>query len=235
MVHFSSSKNKKVGQIVFFTFCLLSQVLPVIRSGLPSSYGLGFWGPNGHDGIWHLALINHISNPFKILHPSISGELLKNYHPFYDILLSFLSRVSHINSSLWLFQIMPIIMSLSMIILSFQVAKKIFHSRSTAYLLVFLNCFATSFGWIVSFIKDSNFYGESIFWSMQSFSNQLNPPYALSLVIILCLILLILNKNINKNIFLQILLIILTVILPITKPMLPSLGLLYFLSIPFIN
>jgi len=71
------SPKKKIIFIFIFLFCLFIQVIPVIRSGLLYEYGIGFWGPNGHDGIWHLSLINHISNALKINLPIFAGNTIK--------------------------------------------------------------------------------------------------------------------------------------------------------------
>ena len=59
-----SNKKIAIKKIIFsilFLICLFIQVLPVLRSGLKSDNGISFWGPNGHDGIWHLSLINHMT------------------------------------------------------------------------------------------------------------------------------------------------------------------------------
>ena len=39
----------------------LTWSLTMIRSGLLYKFGYGFWGPNGHDGIWHIALANNLT------------------------------------------------------------------------------------------------------------------------------------------------------------------------------
>ena len=51
--------NKWLALIIFFG--IISQSLTTIRSGLLYSYGMGFWGSNGHDGVWHLSLINSLA------------------------------------------------------------------------------------------------------------------------------------------------------------------------------
>jgi hypothetical protein len=211
------SKKQKIIFSIVFIICLFFQLLPVIRSGLKYDYGIGFWGSNGHDAIWHLSLINHISNPFKITLPIYSNALLNNYHPFFDILISYLSKITFINSSLWYFQIFPILSTIIFLVTSFKIGQKLSSNFFGGLLLMFLNSFANSFGWLVSLFRNHQISGESLFWSMQSPSNQLNPPYLLSLIFINILILLLLkNKTFKsfKNIFLIFLLLCLT---PITK------------------
>lgn len=192
--------KKKIVFIIVLLICTFFQVLPVIRSGLNYSYGMGFWGPNGHDGIWHLSLINHINNPSKIILPTMAGENLNNYHPFYDILIKFLSNLSSISTTTLLFQILPIIMAFSFLYLSFLIG---------GYPLMLINTFATSLGPLIG-------KSETSFWSMQSMSNQLNPPFMLSLVFLSYLIYAIYKKKQIKN-YDYILSFLFLSLLPITK------------------
>jgi len=135
MVLPTASKNQKIVFCIIFFLCLFIQVIPVIRSGLTSDYGIGFWGSNGHDGVWHLGLINHISNPLKISMSVFAGEALKNYHPLFDILIAFFSKITFISTSIWLFQIFPLISASLFLLLSFILGRKITGKYSGALLL----------------------------------------------------------------------------------------------------
>lgn len=207
--------RQKIILALVLIICTFSQVLPVIRSGLRYSYGLGFWGPLGHDGIWHLALINQINHPVSIPAPNFSGELLKNYHPFYDILIAFLTRLTAIPASFWLFQLAPIITSLAFLGLSFYLGYRLTSQYLGGLILVFLNTFGNSFGWLVSLVRGQGLGGESLFWSMQSPSTQLNPPFALSLVFLSAVIALTLNSRLKR--LSAFLIVIFLILLPITK------------------
>ena len=210
------SKTKKIIFAFIFTLCFFIQILPVFRSGLEYSYGIGFWGSNGHDAVWHLSLINHLNNPLKIELPIFAGETLKNYHPFFDILIALFSNLTHISSSLWYFQIFPIISTSILLYFAFLIGRRLTSKFSGGLLLMFFTAFANSFGWLVTLFRTGQIGGESLFWSMQSASNQLNPPYVLSLIFIETLIVLITDKKIrptNKNILIFLILIL----TPITK------------------
>jgi len=189
---------KKTVLILIFIFCLVAQIIPVIRSGTNIGSGVGFWGPNGHDGVWHLSLINHIDNPIDINMPIFSGEKLKNYHPFFDIFMAYISKITTISPSYLLFQIFPILSAFFYLFLSFKIGKLITKSDKGGLILMILNTVNNSFGWIINYIKHGNFEGESLFWAMQSPSNQLNPPFILSLVLLLALIYILLSK---KNVY----------------------------------
>jgi hypothetical protein len=211
-----SKKKQKIIFSIVFLFCFLIQILPVIRSGLNYNYGIGFWGSNGHDAIWHLSLINHIDNLFKIKLPIFAGETLNNYHPFYDILIASFSFITHIPSTIWYFQIFPIISTVVLLFSSFILGRNLTSKFKGGILLMFLNSFATSFGWLVTLFRNQTISGESLFWSMQSASNQLNPPFLLSLIFTNLLLILLLNKKNNSKLkwFFILLILILT---PITK------------------
>lgn len=203
--------------IITFFICLFIQVIPVIRSGLKGESGISFWGPNGHDGVWHLSLINHISNPLQINMPMFSGEILKNYHPMFDILIAFLSKFTFISSSFWLFQLFPLISAFLFIYLSFLLGRFLTKSFYGGILLMILNCAGNSFGWLVSLFRSGNLNGESLFWAMQAPSNQLNPPFALSLLLLLLLIYILVKNTGKLSQINQLIIFSILVLLPVIK------------------
>lgn len=160
----------------------------MIRSGLcwdkNCDGGLGFWGANGHDGIWHLSLINNFANG-NLGNPVLSGFPLQNYHIGFDLLLSFIVRLTSIPSNILYFQIIPPILS---ILVGIFVYKFVFiwrKSETESLFALFFVYFGGSMGWLISLIRKKVLEGESMFWSMQSISTLINPPFALSLVLVL--------------------------------------------------
>jgi hypothetical protein len=211
------AKKRRLIFLIIFFICLFVQVIPVIRSGLTTPSGISFWGPNGHDEIWHLSLINHISNPLSIKMPVFSGENLKNYHPFFDILIAYLSKITFINSSFWLFQLFPVISASLFIYFSFRLGLLITQKFSGGIILMILSCAGNSFGWLVSLFRSGSLGGESLFWAMQAPSNQLNPPFALSLLLLTLLIFLLLKNNGKLNKADQLIIFFILVFLPVIK------------------
>lgn len=171
--------------IIIITLSTVFFSLTMLRSGLKYEFGLGFWGPNGHDAIWHLSLINQLKQHIPPQNPIYSGTNLSNYHWGFDFLVAIISKITWINTSILYFQILPIVFSLLIGFLSFKLAFLITKNKITSIFFVLLNYFAGSFGWIYTLIKNHQIGGESLFWSMQSVSTLLNPPFALSLIIIL--------------------------------------------------
>lgn len=156
----------------------------MVRSGIIYPFGMGFWGANGHDGIWHLAVIENLVKG-KLSNPVFSGELLTNYHIGFDLILALINKISRINTSVLYFQIFPIVSSLLIGILVYSFVFNWKKSKIQAIFSTFFVYFAGSFGWIVELVRNKKFGGESMFWSQQAISTLINPPFCLSLIIIL--------------------------------------------------
>lgn len=163
----------------------ISWSLTMIKSGLKYSFGLGFWGANGYDGVWHIALINNLSR-FSLENPVLSGEVVKNYHIGFDVFLALINKLTNIPISYLYFQIFPPIAALIIGGLTYKVIfnwtkdkqSLAIDAKKSALIATFFTYFGGSFAWILGM-------GESTFWSHQSMSTLINPPYALSLIFIL--------------------------------------------------
>jgi hypothetical protein len=194
--------EKKYKKISLFKFVLLGFLIGIgtfvlsmtmVRSGIEREYGVGFWGPNGHDGVWHLALQNQVAKKLPPQNPVFSGEKLVNYHYFYDLLVVWVAKILVLPNSFVYFQLMPVVTAFLIGLFSFMVGFGWKKSYWTGFWLTFFNYFAGSLGWIVTLLRSAEIGGESMFWSMQSISTLINPPFALSLLVILagslCLVL----------------------------------------------
>ena len=164
---------------ILITIGTLVWSVTMVKSGLVYSFGMGFWGPNGHDGVWHLAIISGLSR-FSLAMPIFAGELIKNYHLGFDVLVAFLHLLTSIPSVNLYFQILPPVMAALIGFLVYKLTGNIWS--------VFFTYFGGSLGWILG-------KGESTFWSQQAVSTLLNPPYALSLILLLLLLLLLRKQS----------------------------------------
>lgn len=175
--------------------------LTMVRSGLTYSFGIGFWGANGHDGIWHIALIKSLAKGnFQM--PIFSGWGIQNYHIGFDLLLSYIVRFTKISPSFLYFQIVPPLLALFIGFLTYKFVYLWRKSEGQSLLAVFFVYFGGSFGWLISLISNQGWGGESMFWSQQSISTLINPPFALSLIIILAG-LIYLKKYLEKKLLLN--------------------------------
>ena len=162
----------------------VSLSLAMIKSGLIYDFGMGFWGPNGHDGIWHIALINQLAK-FSLANPVFAGGKLTNYHFGFDLLAALASRLTGLNPVKLYFQILPPSMAVLIGLLVYRFVREWTGSKKSAWWATFFVYFAGSWGWLVSLIKTGRLGGESMFWANQAVSTLINPPYALSLIILL--------------------------------------------------
>lgn len=176
--------NKKVLALIGLGTFLWS--ITMVKSGLcwntPCS-GIGFWGPNGHDGIWHVALAEGLKKGTWNL-PIYSNEVLKNYHVGFDLLLAAASKITSLSVSVFYFQIFPPLFAFFIGLFAFRFVYEWTNSKAKAWWSVFFVYFGGNFGWIVTYFRSGQLGGESMFWAQQSVSTLINPPFALSLCIL---------------------------------------------------
>lgn len=172
----------------------ITWTLTMFKSGLyyPSlgtnGPGLAFWGANGHDGIWHIALAESIKRG-SLANPVFAGFNLQNYHLGFDFILALLSKITFIPTVNLYFQILPLIISVLIGFLTFKFVVLWQKSENAALWSTFFVYFGGSFAWLIG-------RGESAFWSQEAISTLINPPFAMSLIFILAgLIMLIKNKT----------------------------------------
>ena len=155
----------------------LSWSLTMIKSGWNYPYGMGFWGANGHDGIWHIALAQELSKG-SLQIPVFSGQVLQNYHLGFDLLLALFHKITFVPIVNLYFQILPPIFAFLIGWLTYKFVFEWTKSNRSSLLATFFVYFGGSFGWIIG-------KGESVFWSQEAISTLINPPFALSLIFIL--------------------------------------------------
>lgn len=155
----------------------ISWCLTMVKSGLHYSYGLGFWGPNGHDGVWHIALANSLSQG-RFEMPVFGHTAIKNYHLGFDLILAFLHKITFLPINNLYFQVMPVFISIVVGLLLISLMKSWGRTNSEMFWTLFFIYFGSNFAFLIH-------GGESTFWSQQAISTLINPPFALSLVFIL--------------------------------------------------
>lgn len=184
---------------VFITVASLLFSMTMLRSGRLYDFGMGFWGPNGHDGIWHISLIEQLSNGLLPKNPVYSGEVLTGYHWGFDLLAAVVSKITFLSAIDIYFRLLPILLAFLIGILGFKLAFLVTKRKSIAFWFVFLNYFAGSFGWMVTLARNRTIGGESLFWSMQSVSSLINPPFALSIALTFLAMIIWLKKRVDRK------------------------------------
>lgn len=159
----------------------LSWSVTMVKSGWVYKYGLGFWGANGHDGIWHLAIIQGLLRG-NLDMPVFSGENVKNYHLGFDALVALLTKLTGIPAINWYFQIVPPLLAFLIGYLTYKWVAQ-WKGEVSAWWSVFFVYFGGSWAWVLG-------RGESTFWSQQAISTLINPPFALSILVLVSIFIL---------------------------------------------
>ncbi len=160
-------------------------------SGLLYENGLNFWSSQGHDGLWHVSLIEEISRNFPPSMPLYAGHTLTNYHYISDIFMGEFSRLFPFFTSLDLyFRFYPILFSF-LIGLSVYVFVSRIKNSIAALWSVFFTYFCGSFGYIILILKHQfPIGGETMFWASQGNTILGNPPHALGIIYLTTILLL---------------------------------------------
>lgn len=184
------------------------QSLIVARSGFIYDFGVGFWGPTGHDGIWHQALIAQLVSQVPPQNPGFSGTALSNYHYFYDLLVAKTYILSQVPVTDLLYRFYPILFSVLLGFGTYLFLKNILNSKIAILISLYFVYFGGSFGWIVDVIKRKEIGGESAFWVNQPVSMNLNPPFAISLILLISALLIFMHLIKTRNLIASLLLIL---------------------------
>lgn len=166
--------------LTVFIIGIVGQLAIIAPSGIFQNGDLVFWSAHGHDGTWHIALMEEMKKGYPFQNPVFSGERLINYHFFSDIIPSILSKYLPISNVNLYFRIFPFIYSLFLGASVYFLTKKITKNFSASIWAILFTYFAGSFGFIVTYIKNKTIGGESIFWATQPQSSSGNPPQIIS-------------------------------------------------------
>lgn len=177
-------KNKNVFLLVFL-LGIIAQVAVNAPSGIRYADGVYFWSSHGHDGIWHLALMESLTKEsFPFQNPELAGAKLQNYHFFVDLLMSEFHRLFYFSNLDIYFRFMPVLFSVLLGLSSFILVRAWGKSETAGIWAMFFTYFAGSFGYLIYIPTHKSLGGESIFWVSQTHSVLGNPPHASAFIIL---------------------------------------------------
>lgn len=182
--------------LIVFTLGITGQLLVISPSGKFQNGDLVFWSAHGHDGPWHIALMEEVKKGYPFQNPIFADERLVNYHFFSDIAPAMISKYLPINNLDLYFGIFPFFYSLFLGASAYYLTKKLTNNFSASIWAVIFTYFAGSFGYIIG-------RGESVFWATQPQSSSGNPPQIISNFLVLAALyfLVLLLKKKSKSIF----------------------------------
>lgn len=176
---------KTIITLLVFVIGILGQLAIISPSGVFKNGDILFWSSNGHDGMWHIAVMEEMKKNYPWQNPIFAGEKLVNYHFFSDILPSITHRYLKISNLNLYFRIYPFIYSLFLGASVYFLTKRLSNKPNAPIWATIFTYFAGSFGYIVTYIKNNTIGGESIFWATQPQSASGNPPQIISNFIII--------------------------------------------------
>ncbi len=177
-------KAQKV-EIIFFAVVTSIFSLTMILSGWLVDQGLRYYGVNGGDGMWHLALINEMTYAFPPQHPGVAGILLKGYHFYYDFLLAQFQSMFGISSIHLLFHFFPFVISFLWVVGLYGNALHWFQSKVAGYFAVLFGMFGGSFAFLVPLLWKQSISLDDGLGVTQPFTALVNPQFASSMVFVL--------------------------------------------------
>ncbi len=118
----------------------------MVKSGWIYPFGMGFWGANGHDGIWHLAVINSLVRGSSEM-PVAAGEIFRNYHLGFDFVVAVLVKLTGVSAVTWYFRVLPPIMAVAIGGLVYKLVMMWKGLRMAAGWAVFFTFFGGGWGW----------------------------------------------------------------------------------------
>ncbi len=164
---------------------MLGQLAINVPSGLNYGDGVYFWSSHGHDGVWHLALMEEFhKNIFPFQNPEFAGHTLQNYHFFVDLLMSEISRLFGFSNLDLYFRQFPLLFSLLLGLSSFAFIRLWSKNLSGGIWGMFFIYFCGSFGYFFTIPRQHNLAGEALFWVTQTQSVIGNPPHMAAFIVL---------------------------------------------------
>ncbi len=180
--------------VLVFTFGIVGQMLVIAPSGMLNKDGdLVFWSSHGHDGPWHIALVEEMKKGYPFANPVFAGTELKNYHFFSDVLPMVFNKYLGFDNFDLYFRIFPLFYSILFGASAYFLTKRLTNNYNASIWATIFTYFAGSWGYLIG-------KSESVFWATQPQSSIGNPPQIISDFLFLSAIYFVIGFLQSKNI-----------------------------------
>lgn len=171
--------------LVVLVLGVVGQGIVVWQSGWLRNDGSVIFG-EFRDAMWHVGLIEELTKQIPPIHPGHAPAPLTNYHYFYDLFTAGIYNISHLFLLDIYFRYMPFLLSLLLGVSMFVLTRKITKRAGAAVFSTFLTYFCGSMAYVLPFILSGiKEWGDSSFWSAQTYGMLINPPFSISLSLFL--------------------------------------------------
>lgn len=137
------------------------------------------------DDLWHLALINELKANFPPDNPGFSTLPLKGYHFFYNFLAAKISNLFFISPLSIHFHFFPVLTAVLWGVGVYSLMFKWSKDILTSLWAVFLTMFGGSFAFLLYLWGHPGYSFDSGFGILQPTGSLFNPPFAISIVIVI--------------------------------------------------
>ncbi|NMC36434.1 hypothetical protein GYA49_05320 [Candidatus Beckwithbacteria bacterium] len=169
------------GVFLLIALGVAAQSFPVVKSVFLGMEQVKLSLAFSHDQSWHAALIYELSNHFPPQIPGFAGQSLKNYHYFYDLLISAQYQLFGGSVALYIEVIYPVIISILFGISVFRTISLITKNYLIQITTVFLAYFANNLQYILVLLRLGQWW-QSVFFLDQPLIFLFNQPAVLSIV-----------------------------------------------------
>lgn len=174
---------------------VLFQLLSVAPSGIRDKVGVRFYQVNATDGVYYLALDKSLINNFPPQEPGFSGNRLINYHYFSNLVIADFSRMFGLSIIELQFQTMPLVLSVALGFLAYEVGLAFTVSKVGGLVSSFLIYFGSDLGYLISLILLHKLSVTNLQAIDRSTLLFVNPPRAFAFVVLLAGILLLFEAS----------------------------------------
>lgn len=176
------SKDKSY-LIVILIFSFIFSLTMILSGQFGNTFR--FIGANNSDSYWHLSLINELKAHFPPDNPGFAGVFLKGYHFFFNFVLAKISNLFNIAPLSLYFHFFPSLISFLWGLGVYVLMLRWSNNRNIALWAVFLTLFGGSFSFVLRLQGHNGLSLDDAFGMTQPASSLVNPPFAISIVIII--------------------------------------------------
>ena len=179
--------KQELKPLLFIVCSALVLCITVVTSG-KFGESIQLIGVNSIDSLWHLAMIRELIAHFPPDFPGFAGVPLQGYHFFNAFLIAKISTSFGISHFYLFFQFIPLLIAYLWGIGVYALVFAWTHNRKAGLWAVFLTMFGGSFGFVMRILGHEDFNLDTGFGMNQPITSLLNPPFSISIVILIAVL-----------------------------------------------
>lgn len=165
--------------LLLLSFCFIFSFVMLINIDTGSKMWISIDAP------WHFSLISSLMNSFPPVHPNMSGVAMMPYHYFADYVIAKTLNIFPISLSFAYFYFFPFLTAVLWVFGVYLFMQRWLKNNIISLLSVIFTLFAGSFSFIPFLFGHTDLSLNSSFGMLQPDLSLINPPFAMSLVILI--------------------------------------------------